>query len=172
MKKIVFNQKEYGVAFDLSDKNPPDSTVEAYEWITNNESIDNWTTLITTHLLIPKDITRPMSAEVYAQNVMALLTQSGALVLETSLINQDIETLGIDPARAPYILVFMFNQNGITEFNMQKIVQLDNGKVGSILYGEKFPTKSEPDMKAYYDSDERTSKRAELIRMPFPYDNK
>ncbi len=165
--EITFANKAYTVGF-TGPAQESDFISDSREWVTGDETVENWTTLVTTHRLTPTSLTS-LSAAVYAENVSALQAQNGALVLETSIINQDMEALGIDPNNPPYLLVYLYEQNGVTEFNMQKIVQLNEREVGSIIYAERFPTKSEPEMKEYYESKERTDKRIELIKLAFPY---
>jgi hypothetical protein len=167
-KSITFNAKEYTIGF-TDPAQQPGATSESYEWVTGGETVDTWTTLITTHKLSPTDVKKPLAAETYAQNVAALQQKNGALILETSLVNQDSEKLGIDPKNPPYLLVYMFASGGMTEFDMQRIQQLPNGSIGSMIYAERFTTKSQADMKAYYDSPERLAKRIELIKTTFPY---
>ncbi len=166
--QITFNGQEYHKGFTLPGGGD-DFNSESYEWVTGAETVENWTSLVTTHKLSAKDSTALLSAEAYAQNVATMLTNQGALVLETSLINQDMDAFGIDPAYPPFLLVYLFNNNGLSEFNMQKIVQQADGSVFSIIYAERFPTKSEEEMKAYYDSKERTDKRIEVIKAKLPY---
>ncbi|MEY2665808.1 MAG: hypothetical protein RLZZ480_913 [Candidatus Parcubacteria bacterium] len=167
-KKITFAGKEYKIGF-VMPSGGTDFRSESYEWVTDGETVEAWNSLITTHKLTPTDANVPLSAEAYAQNVVSMLQGQGAMILETSLINQDIEALGIDPNHPPYLLVYLFSNEDTTEFNMQKITQSSDGEVISAIYAERFKNKPEAEMRAYYESKERTDKRTELIRLSIPY---
>ena len=165
-----FNGHTYHNAFTIpSAQKDPNITSESFEWVTEGETVDTWTTLVTTHKIHSLSPDAPLSAETYAQNVAGMQEQGGALVFETSLINQDTQALGIDPANPPYLFVYMYDDGTTTEFNMQKIQMTPEGDVVALIYAERFPTKSEPAMKAYYQSPEREAKRVELIKTQFPY---
>lgn len=169
MENVIFNGEAFAMGDKLPDAQGTDYTSESYEWVRSTETLDTWTKLITTHKLKPLDAATPLDAAAYAQNVAALQKKNGALVLETSVINQDTEALGIDPANPPYLLVYMYVQGDATEFDMQKIEKQADGSLTSFIYAERFPTKSEADMKQYYESKERNDKRIELIKTKFPY---
>lgn len=168
IKDLIFNQRSYHVGFERSGDGT-DYSSDGYEWVTAEETVENWTTLVTTIKLSPLSVDRPLNAEAYAQNAANLNAQKGALVLETSIINQNMEELGIDPAHPPFLLAYMFDDGQQIEFNMQKITQLNETELGIIIYAERFPHIDEAGMKAYYESKERTDKRVELLRLPFPY---
>jgi hypothetical protein len=165
---ITLNQKAYAVGFEMPGQGT-DFKSESYEFVTGGETVENWTSLITTHKLTPLSPETPLSAEAYAQNIIGTLQNQGAFILETSIINQDMAALGIDPAHPPFLIVYMFISGELTEFNTQKITQLNDTEVGSIIYAERFATKPEPEMAAYYESKGRTDTRAELIKLSFPY---
>jgi hypothetical protein len=168
-KTLTFNGHSYVIGNILPiKKDNPAITNESYEWVTGKETVETWTSLITTHKIHSTSSTT-LSPEAYAQSAAGLQQKQGALILETSLVNQDSAALGIDPANPPYLIVYLYNQDGVSEFDMQKIQKLPNGDIGAMIYAERFPTKSQADMKTYYESPERAAKRIELIKAPFPY---
>ncbi len=168
---VLFAGREYVRGYTAPSQGT-DYVSQSAEWVTNGETVDNWTSLITTHHLKSTSQEGKLSAEAYSQNVIDLNKQNGALILETSVISQDAETLGISQDNPPYLLVYMYVADGTTEFNMQKIFQISPTEIGSVIYAERFPTKTEEEMKAYYDSQDRADKRIELIKSRIPLEER
>lgn len=169
MGNISYLGRQYSKAYTFPESVQPNQKSESYEWTTGGETVENWTSLITTHKITSTKAGADISAEGYAQNVVAMQEENGAFILETSVINQDTAELAIDPKNPPYFLSYLFAGEGMTEFNLQKIQMLPDGSVVSIIYAERFATKNEADMKAYYESTEQSQKRIDLIKLAFPY---
>ncbi len=168
-EEVVFFGKKYKRGFIIPDIGGGEEDIRrAAEWVTEGETVDAWTSLITTHHIISVNKDAPLSAAAYAENIASSSEEHGALILEKSVIAQDTDVLGIDPKNPPYILVKIHFSGDMMEFDMQKIFQISPYEVGSVIYAEKFPTKTEEEMKAYYDSEERHNKRIELIKSRIP----
>ncbi len=109
MDTIIFNGKNYTKGFTFPPSKSTDSTSESYEWVTGGETVENWTSLLTTHIISPLSADKPLSAEVYAQNVATLNKDMGAVIIETSLINTpEAIAGGVDANNPPYLLVYAF----------------------------------------------------------------
>ena len=162
----------YAKVFTLPANAGTDYTSESYEWVKGAETVENWKTLVTTHKLSPLDADK-LSAESYAQNVVALQTKNGAQMVETSIINtQDAANEGIDISNPPYLLVYAYLSSSPSEpaeVNFQKIQNTDDGKVTSFIYAEKMQISTDGELEAFLSSASFSEKRAAVLLERFPY---
>lgn len=173
MKSLLVNNKTYIKGFTLPVSQGADYASESYEWVTDGETVEKWSTLVTTHKLSPLDQTKPLSAQVYAQNAASLNQKNGATILETSVINTPdaIKEAGVDPANPPYLLVYVFptNTTDPLEVNFQKIVGGPNGSVNVLIYAFKLDLKTNEEIDTYFKSDAFYAIRTEVIKANLSY---
>jgi hypothetical protein len=150
-----------------------DHISESYEWVTGGESVENWSTLVTSHRLSPLTPDSPLSAEAYAQNVVNLNQQQGAIIIETSIINApDAVEMGIDIENPPFLLIYLFPSQDAevpSEINFQKIENAGDGKVNILIYAERLAIGSQEEFDAVLASPEFLDRRNSLIMSRFPY---
>lgn len=171
--KISLLGNTYKKGFTLPANTGTDYTSESYEWVKNNETVENWKTLITTHKLSPISADKLLIAAVYAQNVATLQTNNGAMIIETSVINtEDAAKEGVDVSNPPYLLVYAFpsaNKSEPTEFIFQKIENIGEGKIVSFIYAERIQLSSKDEIKSFVSSPSFSEKRAAVLLGKFPY---
>jgi len=170
-KKITFNNQQFKTVSNEKEAitQTTDYLAESYEWYMEGEAGFEWSQLITTHKLSQLENGPDITADMYSNNVLALQKQNGAYVFETSLISEDLEVLGIDTKYPPFLIAYTLFSETEQEVNIQKIVDLGNGKVGVIVYAERIPLKNKKEFSDYISSPEYTQKRIELIKQAFPY---
>ena len=170
MDTITFNGNTYTKGFTFPPTKSTDSTSESYEWVTGGETLENWTTLLTTHKLSPVSADKPLSAEAYAQNVATLNKDRGAVIIETSLINTpDAIAGGVDAKNPPYLLVYAFpttSSSDPVEVSIQKVINGDNGTVIAFIYGLRIAKVSDVD--TYFKSEDFTRDRLSVIKAELP----
>ena len=180
MNTITLNSATYKKGFTFPKSTGSDYTSESYEWVTGKETVENWSTLITTHILSPLSPDKPLSAQAYAQNASAMNTDKGAIMIETSVINNpDAIAGGVDPKNPPYIMVYLFpsahpeNPAEPSEFGIQKIVNGKTGSVEAFIYAQRMQIKDDADLNAYLGSPEYDAIRlAVIMKAHVPRDTK
>jgi uncharacterized RDD family membrane protein YckC len=170
---ISFNGATYTQADQLQDTPGQDYTSKSYEWTTGGETVDNWTTLITTHVLSPLDPSKPLDAAAYAQNVPALQKSNGAIVLETSVINTpDAAASGVDIKNPPYLIVYYYPESADKsipgEIDIQKIQNGSAGSVTSLIYAQNVNRTDKASIKALTSSVEFQRERTAVILAQVP----
>lgn len=168
-----FSGVPYVRAYTMPPVEAASYTSESYEWTAVGETLDTWSSLITTHKMTAKDPSLPLSAEAYAQNVAAMNEEQGAIILETSIINTEdaIQEAGVDPKNPPYLLVYAYPSDGasLIEVNIQKILHGPEGTLHAFIYAYRLTAKTEQEITAYFESEEFGTLRTEVIKAPFPY---
>jgi hypothetical protein len=167
IKSIEFGGTTYDKAFTLPPSQEDWYMASSYEWVPRGETLDAWKSLITTHKFTATGTTT-LSAETYAQNVIAAHEQAGAVVIETSVINQDVEALGVDPNNPPYLMVYAYPGLPI-ELSLQKVENGPDASVRAFVYSIRFSATSTEAVEAYLGSQEIVDLRKRVIMAEFPY---
>ncbi len=178
---ITFDSATYTKGFTFPETPGKDHTSKSYEWVTGGETVENWSTLITTHILSPLSPDKPLSASVYAQNAIVMNTDRGAKILEASIINTpDAIAGGVDINNPPYIIVYIFPSDNLgnsaepIEFVIQKVINGVNGSVEAFIYAERMVIKTDQDLVnfvlVYLASPEYAAKRLAVIKAQVPRD--
>ena len=177
-KNFKFLGYDYSIGYTFPQSKAQDFNSEGYEWVKGGETVENWKTLVTTYKLSPIDSSTPLKPEIYAENVSADLKTKGATLIETSVIsNDDAKASGVDTSNPPYLLVYMFpaDEQGLTEFDVQKIQGTADGKVLITIYAEekafdnKFKDTRHAQISGFIGSDEYNKIRETVILSTFPY---
>lgn len=167
---LNFNTKDYSVVYTFPANEGDDYVAESYEWTSGGETVENWSTLITTHKLQPNTGV-PLSAEAYAQNVAAMQQKGGAQMLETSVINNLDAAAYVDIKNPPFVLVYLHQGTAgqSAELSIQKISNGANGTVNSMIYASRMDLSTEAAIDTYLESDMYKTARMEVIKAVFPY---
>ncbi len=170
---FTLSEKTYSIGFTCPTEPGLDHTSESYEWVTETESVENWSTLVTSHKLSPLSPDVPLSVEQFAQNTVAMNEQKGAMILETSIINTpDAIESGIDINNPPFLLIYIFpSPDGIVpaEMNYQKIENGSGGNINALIFAVKLNIFTQEDLQSFITSESFASYRYNIIRAIFPY---
>lgn len=173
MNDLKFNSKIYKKVFVFPDQKKSDFTSESYEWTTDGEHVDSWTTLITTHKMKPLSKEVPLLAEAYAQNVAAMNVEKGAVLFETSVINTpDALAAGVDPNHPPFLLAYAFlsqDKSVPSEVSIQKIESDGGDGLNAFIYSEKVRIYNQDDVKTFTSSKSYADVRWQVVLRKFPY---
>lgn len=168
--KITFLGKGYTKAFTLPPGSSSTQTNESYEWTSEGEDVNNWSTLITTHKLSPTG--EPLPADNYAQNVAGGNTEKGAIILETSVISMPEAAKLVDITNPPFLLVYIYpsSEDGApAELGVQKIQGNHDGTIDVVVYSERVNITTDKELQDFIASDNYAEKRNAVISATLPY---
>ncbi len=159
-----FDGRSYTLAYEDSPTGL-DYTASFQEWAPSNETLDDWTSLITFQVLTPKD-GAVLSAETYAQNLFSMHTEQEAQILETSHITEVAPE--IDSENPPYLLVYLYPLgNNEVEISLLKVQSYGTDGVAAFVYSERKTFSSGDALNAYLEDEVRNNLRAKVILAPF-----
>lgn len=176
VQSTVFNGDTYYSKYKFPDSDQLNYEHESYEWYLENESPENWTSLITTHKISTtgrgENSDFNITPEGYAQNVVSSHANSGTVIIETSIIDQSEDLDMIDKNNIPYLLVYGYylphGNNIKIELSINKIAYTTDGYVGSYVFSQKIDFETEEELINYLESSEFLDLRAETILAKFP----
>lgn len=154
MEKIELNNKTYTVDHVFDPEQGEDFLSESYEWICEGESVEDWTTLITTHKLSPLDPKEPLSSEVYAENIAEMYEEDGADILETSFIED----------KKVFLLIYLYDESEGIELNIERVKDNGEGGIDILVYSERLEL-DESDLEEYFESDKFEKLRQDIVNL-------
>jgi hypothetical protein len=167
---LKFDQTDYQISYSFPLQETEEYTSESYEWNKEDESLEGWTSLITTHKLTPKDPNTELLAANYAQNVANIHTSKEGVILETSVISdpEAVELLNLDPNNPPYLIIAIFPTEPM-ELSFQTITDTQDGGLEILNYSKALIGYNNDTIEDFLASDEYADLRRSTLAVDFPY---
>ena len=162
---VEFQGVEYHMPVPEQEVPGTDYTAVFKEVVPVGESLESWTTLITSQQLTPLPDGPVISAEGYAGNLLQMHGSQGAQVLETLVLsNPEWESVGIDTTNPPFLLVYVYNvpESDDAELSIAVIRNTADKNVEAVIYSKRF---LRTDINEFLQSEEYMNTRIAVVTL-------